>query len=328
MAKISIVIPTYNAEKTIHQCLEALFALETPDLEVIIVDDASSDKTVETAQKFPCKIIHSSENKGPAYSRLIGLKEATADMVVFIDSDILVGKDTFSELLAAFSTYTDAVVIVGMLSKKHPNKNFFSQYKNLYMHYIFSKCPTQIDFIYGSFYAVKKKCYDFIPFNKRYAEYTDVGMHLAQCGFKIILEKKLQVIHLKKYSFISFIKNDFIIPFYWARLFLQSKGWKVVKREKRFYHSPKEQLISVVLAPIVLITLFLNPWLAALLIVAQFLANIRFFIFLNREKGLLFTLSSIAITWVDWVTMSSGIICGFCTFLLLTKKMHLARFFT
>ncbi len=314
--RFSVVIPAYNAEKTICQCLEAVFASKEYVQEVIIVNDASIDRTVELARRFPCRIIELKQNRGPAYSRMLGLKETTAEIVVFIDADVLVDKSIFSELLGAFSTYSDATAIVGMLSKKHPNKDFFSQYKNLYMHYIFSQCPLEIDFIYGAFYAVKKKYYTFMPLNKRYGEDTEFGMHLTQQGLKIILEKKIQVVHLKKYSLFSFIKNDFLIPFYWARLFLLNKGWRAIKKEKRFFHAQKEQLISVALVPIILIALFLKGWLAVLLIPLQFLLNLRFFIFLEQEKGLFFTLSSLVVTWLDWLIMSAGIVCGFCVFLL------------
>ncbi|MDP2924183.1 MAG: glycosyltransferase family 2 protein [Candidatus Omnitrophota bacterium] len=314
MTSFSIIIPVRNAEKTIRQCLEAILASSFRDFEIIVVDDASTDKTVKIAQEFSCKIICLGEQRGPAYARMFGLKESSSDMVVFIDADILVAHDTLLELTNIFSTAKDTVAIVGMLSKDHPNKNFFSQYKNLYMHYIFSRCPTQIDFLYGSFYAIKKVYCNFIPANRVYGEDTELGLCLAQQGYKIVLDKKLEVVHLKNYSFFSFVKNDFLVPFYWARLFLRENGWKNVLQKKRFCHSQKEQLLSVLLAPVIILSIYFYPLAAMCMLVIQFFLNIRFFMFLFLEKGIVFALCAIPVTLFDFLVMAIGIMTGFIIF--------------
>lgn len=314
MASFSIIIPVRNAEETIRQCLEAILASDFRDFEIIVVDDISIDATAKIAQEFPCKIISLDEHKGPAYARMVGLKESSSDLVVFVDADILVAHDTFSELANMFSKAEDIVAVVGMLSKNHPNNNFFSQYKNLYMHYIFNRCPSRIEFLYGSFYAIKKSYCNFMPVNRVYGEDTEFGLCLAQQGYKIVLDKKLEVVHLKSYSFVSFVKNDFLIPFYWARLFLREKGWRSLKQKKHFCHSPAEQLISVILSPIMVLSIFFMPYLTFILLALQLLLNIRFFVFLYRERKIMFTLKAITVTWLDLLVMSVGIMAGFLNF--------------
>jgi glycosyltransferase involved in cell wall biosynthesis len=255
---------------------------------------------------------------GPAHARLAGQKEASSDIIVFIDSDIVIASNTLSRLADTFDANGDAAAIVGMLSKNHPNRNFFSQYKNLYMNFIFRRCPPVIDFVFGSFYAIRKERCDTVSTNRvtagyKVAEDTEYGLRLARQGFKIILDKNLEVTHLRGYSFFSFIRNDFFVPYYWARLFLKEKGWTSLLKERRFCHSQTEQLASLVLMPPVLITIFWQPLAAVLLILIQLSLHMPFFLFLYREKGASFMLSSLIVTWLDWLVMSSGIISGLVT---------------
>lgn len=313
MVKLSVILPVRNAETTISQCLKAVFSSDFHDFEVIVVDDASSDGTVMLAESFPCKIVKFARRNGTAFSRDTGLKAANADIAVFIDSDVLIASNSLSLIEESFCAHPEAAAIVGMLSKTHPNSDFFSQYKNLYMHYIFDHCPEQIDFIYGSFFAIRKKIIQFIPVNRTYGEDTELGLRLAQEGHRIVLNKKLEVVHLKKYSLVLFLKNDFQIPFYWARLFLRQRGWMQLIEKKRFCHCRKEQLASVMLVPAAIACLFMMPWLAALLLSAYILVNIDFLAFSYRERGVLFLAKAFPTGILDSLVMASGIAAGFCS---------------
>lgn len=93
--KISIVVPCYNAEAYIIDCLESIYRQSYDNYELICVDDGSSDMTVDVINQFvrekemQCKLITSS-NKGQCSARNIGLREATGDYVFFLDADDLI----------------------------------------------------------------------------------------------------------------------------------------------------------------------------------------------------------------------------------------------
>lgn len=79
MKKVSVIIPMHNNEKFIRECLNSVINQTYNDLEIIIVDDASKDKSVEIAKKINdkrIKIIELGENKGAAVARNTGIKEA------------------------------------------------------------------------------------------------------------------------------------------------------------------------------------------------------------------------------------------------------------
>lgn len=89
---ISVVIPAYNSEATIGETLRSLLAQTFTDFEIIVVDDASSDRTLEVVRSFEdprLQVIESPQNQGPAISRNIGAKQARGRYLSFIDADDL-----------------------------------------------------------------------------------------------------------------------------------------------------------------------------------------------------------------------------------------------
>lgn len=87
----SVIIPAYNAENNILDCLESIEVQSFPGIEVIVVDDGSQDHTAEIAEKFQnhfedLQIIRSI-NRGPAEARNIGINHAKGKYLLFIDSD-------------------------------------------------------------------------------------------------------------------------------------------------------------------------------------------------------------------------------------------------
>ncbi|SLM30412.1 Similar to family 2 glycosyltransferase SpsQ [Desulfamplus magnetovallimortis] len=86
--KFSVVIPAYNAEKTLAGCIDALLCQSVPQeqYEVIVIDDGSTDSTAEIAKKYPV-IYHYQKNQGPAAARNRGANLAKGDIILFTDSD-------------------------------------------------------------------------------------------------------------------------------------------------------------------------------------------------------------------------------------------------
>lgn len=88
--KISIIIPAYNTSRYITKAIESALEQTEQNIEVIVVDDASTDNTVEVVKSFTdkrLKILVNETNKGPSYSRNRALKEAKGEWVALLDSD-------------------------------------------------------------------------------------------------------------------------------------------------------------------------------------------------------------------------------------------------
>lgn len=86
--KVSVIVTTYNSENYIDNCIQSLLNQNLTNVEVIVVDDASQDRTVKILQQYPeIIVIRLTENKGTYNARNIGIKHATGKFITFQDSD-------------------------------------------------------------------------------------------------------------------------------------------------------------------------------------------------------------------------------------------------
>ena len=135
---ISVVIPAHNAARTLGECLQAIRCSNYADYEVIVVDDASTDDTAQVAAEHGCHVTRSPENVGAARAKNLGASETTGDIVLFTDADILLQPDTLRLVAEDFKDPTVAAV-VGLLGQRLRYDNFSSQFKNLWMHYTYTR---------------------------------------------------------------------------------------------------------------------------------------------------------------------------------------------
>ncbi len=316
---VSVVVPAYNSDGTLEPCLASLREAAEEGDEIIVVDDGSvGENTAAIARKYADKVVGHEKNFGRSQARNTGVGHSSGEVLLFVDSDVVVRPDAVRRVKSYFDRHKDVDALSGLLSKEHPHPGFFSQYKNLYMNYIFGKLPERVSFLYGSIHAVRRQV--ILPYGAdvKIADDTALGQQLASQGRGIAFLKDLEVIHLKKYDFLSLVKNDFIIPFDWTKLFLRYRGWAQLGRNKSGYlHSPKEQLVSVALAPTILCLSFLALFFPAALPLPVILLliwgalNARFVAFLGRERGSFFGLVSLFFTFFDHLVMAAGILSGF-----------------
>lgn len=99
--KYSVIIPIYNAEKTIKHCLDSICAQNMEKIEVILINDGSIDESLSVCSnylKYNNFIIINQKNKGPSFARNIGLKKARGKYIIFVDADDYLSIDFFSTI--------------------------------------------------------------------------------------------------------------------------------------------------------------------------------------------------------------------------------------
>ena len=104
MAKISIIIPVYNVEKYLQQCIDSLLSQTLSDIEIICIDDASQDASGKILNDYAArddrmKVIHADENMGTLRARIKGITDAAGQYVMFVDSDDYLEVSACEELL-------------------------------------------------------------------------------------------------------------------------------------------------------------------------------------------------------------------------------------
>jgi len=112
--KISIIIPTYNAERTIARCVNSIQEQTYSDLEIIIVNDGSKDSTeriVHLLKKNDERIkLITIPNGGVSHARNVGIENATGDYITFVDSDDYIDSDMYECLLEVAKEYDVKIV--------------------------------------------------------------------------------------------------------------------------------------------------------------------------------------------------------------------------
>lgn len=128
--KISVIIPAYNAEKTIVKCLDSIINQTYKNLEIIVINDASTDNTLSIINKYKndIKIINNKENKGIGYSRNTGVKNATGDYISFIDSDDYIETNMYEKLI---NEIKDNDLIIFNYNKIVNSKTYSNEYNFL-----------------------------------------------------------------------------------------------------------------------------------------------------------------------------------------------------
>ncbi|MCX6816314.1 MAG: glycosyltransferase family 2 protein [Candidatus Beckwithbacteria bacterium] len=94
---VSVVIPSYNSDKTIRQCLESLIK-QSQKPEIIVVDDGSGDNTVRIVRSFSQIKLLTKKHHGPGAARNLGVKNAHGEILVFVDSDMKFDQNFLTDL--------------------------------------------------------------------------------------------------------------------------------------------------------------------------------------------------------------------------------------
>ncbi len=110
MCEVSIIIPVYNVEKYLRECLESVLQQKSIDIEVICVEDASKDKSLQILKELEgqdsrVRIVCNSDNRGLSYARNRGLQEATGKYIMFVDSDDMLKENAIAELYNVMLTH-------------------------------------------------------------------------------------------------------------------------------------------------------------------------------------------------------------------------------
>ena len=324
--KISTIIPVHNGESTLRECLEALCSNDYPDHEIILVDDVSTDASVEVAREYPVIIIKLEEHSGPAAARNWGAIAATGDILFFIDADVKVPSNALSLITETFND-PSIEAITGLLSDTQRYGNFSSEYKNLWMNHTFERLDGKVSVFYTSGAAILRDVFlDSGNFDENYRrpsiEDTDFGHRLRENGHDVHLNKKLAVEHIKKYSFPGMLRMDFMRSASLTRLFLR-RGL-IWENHPNSSSVPGSFISSVFLLFLSLFLLVVSAVLAkheiliaSVLMYAAFLISNRGFLkTLWRKKGTLFVLKSVPAITIDTLVAGLGIITGCIAYLM------------
>lgn len=125
MKKVSVIIPVYNVDKYLNKCLDSIVNQSYKNLEIILIDDGSKDKSLQIAKQYEkldnrVKVL-TQENSGVSSARNLGIQNATGDYITFVDSDDWLELDMYERVMNRFNGSIDAVVY--SFIREYPNRS-------------------------------------------------------------------------------------------------------------------------------------------------------------------------------------------------------------
>ena len=230
LVSIAAVIPARNSERWMRRCLASLSGgADVPD-EIIVVDDASTDGTGREARSCGARVIEMAVRRGPARARNEGAAAATSEVVLFVDSDVLVPPGLVERMRQVFKDPSVAAVQT-IYTPSCPATDLVSSYQNFYYHLALASIRgDRSAAVFATWCAaVRKDVFAALGgFNEDIPDPTvedeELGYAISDAGYSILLERDLQVTHLACYTLPAFARRRFRMAASQAR-----SAWRSVK---------------------------------------------------------------------------------------------------
>jgi cellulose synthase/poly-beta-1,6-N-acetylglucosamine synthase-like glycosyltransferase len=207
--KVSIIVATLNSERTIDECLKAIFELNYPKnfLEIIVVDGCSKDATVKIAQKYPVKVVSAPLNAPAAYNH--AMKIVSNDVLGFIDSDAKVEKEWLNKLVACLDGPQVAGVSGGIETWNTENawaRSIGYDLKNRY-----ARLKKYVVRVATMNLLLKKSVIEEVGgFDENLpSQYdTDLGFRITSRGYKILFEPNAKCYHFNRSTVSGYFRQQ------------------------------------------------------------------------------------------------------------------------
>ena len=202
-------MPATNAPPTLAACLEAIRAADEPPDELIVVE----------------------QGDGPAAARNAAAREATGEVLVFVDADVLPHRDAFARIRRAFDERPDLAALFGSYDDSPAAPGAVSAFRNLLHHHVHQTGGGDATTFWAGLGAIRREAFtaaggfDAERYPRPSIEDIELGTRLVAGGAWIELDPRVQGTHLKAWTLTSMIETDFSrrgVP--WVELLLRRGG--------------------------------------------------------------------------------------------------------
>lgn len=312
---VTVVVPVAGYAPTLDQSLAGIAATEPPPRELVVVCDGADTTAAAAAERHGARVIRTPERRGPAAARNLGVEAAATELVLFVDSDVVVRPDVVGRVASYLQDHPDVVAVFGSYDSAPAAEGFIAQYKNLFHHYTHQHGECESATFWTGCGAIRRSVLRSVggfDARQRWLEDVELGYRLRAAGHRIHLDRTLQATHLKHWTFCSMVRSDVLhraLP--WTELI------------HRFRRLPNDlnlrvsERVSVALLLTLLACLVAALWwrgtaLAALAAAVGVVAiNAPFYRFLGRQRGATFAIRAVPVHWL--YLLYSGVVFGIGT---------------
>lgn len=272
MKDVSIIVPAYNAENTIRACLGGVVALEWPNaLEIIVVDDGSSDRTADIARSFSGVRVISVENGGAAKATNVGIRAAKYNIVVSLDADAVLARDWLKQIVSSFDDPRVAGVAGFAMTG---NTSIVGKIMGYDVMARLERAVSHTDHLYTMNTAYRRDMLVDVGMfdeNLKVGYDVDISRRLVSKGYRLILKRSAICTHFWRDDLKGYLRQQY--NYAYCRINIARKFKKVADKvagRSMILQAP----LMLVIALASLLLAYFSPWSLALLLLLPLL-NIR-----------------------------------------------------
>ena len=215
MNGVSIIIPAYNSEKTIAECISAAQNLDWDgEVEVIVVNDGSNDRTGDIASTFPGVEVINIPNGGAPRATNIGIQAAQNDIVVSLDADAILEKHWLQKIMPLFDDQTVGVVAGYALTG---NKGVWGKIMGWDVELRLDKIKTYSDHLYTMNTAYRRQALSKVGMFDEQLKISydgDISRRLTAAGYHLVLRKDATCRHYWRDDLRGFLRQQYKYAYY------------------------------------------------------------------------------------------------------------------
>jgi glycosyltransferase involved in cell wall biosynthesis len=189
---VSIVIPNYNYGAVLGRCLEAALSQTYENIEVVLVDDCSTDDSLAVAATYSCAVFSTGTNGGEAVARNVGVQNSRGDVLFFLDSDLVLQPDAVEKAVDLLHREPSIGCVYGIYEKTPLVKaGLVKEYRTLQAHYWRISSLGDADAGFFSIAALRRSVWDAVgPFKPlRVGEEMDYGARVSQVTRAVLTDE-------------------------------------------------------------------------------------------------------------------------------------------
>ncbi len=210
--RASIIVPFHRSLGQLASCLAAV-RQSMPDAEIIVAADGATEDLTPLAAEFAVDVIAIPGPSGPAVARNRAAANATGDILVFVDSDVVAAPDAIPGMCALLEREPDIAGVFGAYDRQPRAGNFVSQFKNLSHTYVHEVGNPDASTFWAGLGALRAPAFRRVGgFDERFGrpsvEDIDLGYRLVAAGYKLRLDPRFRGCHLKRWTVRSCVVTD------------------------------------------------------------------------------------------------------------------------
>ncbi len=321
---LTIIMPAHNAVSTVRAALQALESSDLPreQFEVILVDDGSTDETSLVGAEYCERVVRlSGKPHGPAFARNRGSELARGEVLVFVDADVTVHPDALRRLVDRFRNEPVTHAVFGSYDDRPASPGYVSQYRNLLHHYVHQRGRGEAQTFWAGLGAIRATefhsvgRFDEWHYARPQIEDIELGRRVNLAGHRIVLDPDIQGTHLKHWTVATTLLADFRhrgVPWMWLLLQEGAPATSGSLNVRSLEKVLTGLTAIAMLMPLVALITHYPHWLliSGLVAGAVLAANIRFYLFLLRVRGPLFTLAAIPMHLAYYASNAVSVVFG------------------